>query len=120
MREMRLTADRRKKQKHSKSQEGSESPSNRFSRVWEEAPPTEPEKVLVGDITYITMDLGQNKKPTMYLATVMNVFNREIVGWALAFHQRTELIVEALQNAKHAIRAGETIFHSDQGAQYTS
>ena len=51
----------------------------------------------------------------MYFAAVMDVFNREIVGWALASHQRTELIVEALQNAKHAIRTGETIFHSDQG-----
>ena len=120
MREMGLIADRRKKRKYSKPQEGPESPSNRFSRVWKGQPPTEPRKVLVGDITYITIDLGHNKKPTMYFAAVMDVFNREIVGWALASHQRTELIVEALQNAKHAIRAGETIFHSDQGAQYTS
>lgn len=71
---------------------------------------------LVGDITYLRTGEGW-----LYLATVIDLHNREVVGWSMAEHMRTELISDALRMA-HAhgrITAG-AIFHSDRGAQYTS
>ena len=70
----------------------------------------------VGDITYIATWEGW-----AYLATVIDLASRKVVGWALADHMRTELIADALLNAYHSRRppAG-VIFHSDRGCQYTS
>jgi transposase InsO family protein len=70
----------------------------------------------VGDITYIATWEGW-----AYLATVMDLASRRVVGWALADHMRTDLIAEALLNAFESRRppAG-VIFHSDRGCQYTS
>lgn len=70
----------------------------------------------VGDITYIPTWQGW-----AYLATVIDLASRRVVGWALADHMRTELISEALLNAFEQRRppAG-VIFHSDRGCQYTS
>lgn len=70
----------------------------------------------VGDITYIATWEGW-----AYLATVIDLDSRRVVGWALADHMRTELISEALMNAFESRRppAG-VIFHSDRGCQYTS
>jgi putative transposase len=70
----------------------------------------------VGDITYIATWEGW-----AYLATVIDLASRRVVGWALADHMRTDLISDALLNAFHARRppAG-VIFHSDRGCQYTS
>ncbi|MST31595.1 IS3 family transposase [Acidimicrobiaceae bacterium USS-CC1] len=70
----------------------------------------------VGDITYIPTWEGW-----AYLATVIDLASRRVVGWAIADHMRTELISEALLNAFHARRpAAGVIFHSDRGCQYTS
>jgi transposase InsO family protein len=70
----------------------------------------------VGDITYIATWQGW-----AYLATVIDLASRRVVGWAVADHLRTELISEALLNAFESRRppAG-VIFHSDRGCQYTS
>ena len=70
----------------------------------------------VGDITYIATWEGW-----AYLATVIDLASRRVVGWALADHMRTDLISDALLNAFHSRRppAG-VIFHSDRGCQYTS
>jgi len=70
----------------------------------------------VGDITYIATWEGW-----AYLATVIDLASRKVVGWALADHMRTELISDALLMAFGARRppAG-AIFHSDRGCQYTS
>ena len=70
----------------------------------------------VGDITYIATWEGW-----AYLATVIDLGSRRVVGWALADHMRTELISEALLNAFENRRppAG-VVFHSDRGCQYTS
>jgi transposase InsO family protein len=71
---------------------------------------------FVGDITYVKTWAGW-----LYLATVIDLFNREVVGYAMASHMRTELVVDAVQ---HAINKGKinegAIFHSDRGSQYTS
>jgi len=69
-----------------------------------------------GDITYIPTWEGW-----LYLATVIDIASRRVVGYALADHLRTELIAGALSNAV-AARDPEpgVIFHSDRGCQYTS
>jgi transposase InsO family protein len=70
----------------------------------------------VGDITYIATWEGW-----AYLATVIDLASRRVVGWALADHMRTELISEALLNAFETRRPPTgVIFHSDRGCQYTS
>lgn len=70
----------------------------------------------VGDITYISTWQGW-----AYLATVIDLSTRRVVGWALADHMRTELVQDALRMAFTQRRppAG-LIFHSDRGSQYTS
>lgn len=71
---------------------------------------------LVGDITYIHTWEGW-----LYLATVIDCFNKEVVGYAMADHMRAELVVDALgMAARNHNLAGECVFHSDRGSQYTS
>ena len=74
-----------------------------------------PNKLWVADITYVPTWAG-----FLYLAVVLDVFSRRIVGWAMANHLRTELILEALDMALFRRRPQDVIHHSDQGCQYTS
>jgi putative transposase len=75
-----------------------------------------PGRKLVGDITYIRTWAGW-----LYLATVIDCFNREVIGYAMADHMRTSLIADALAMAARNHRlAVDCIFHSDRGTQYTS
>ena len=77
---------------------------------------TEPGVRFVGDITQIDTWAGPG-----YLATVIDLFNREVVGWAIADHHRTDLICDAIRMAKRNKRIKRrAIFHSDRGAEYTS
>jgi transposase InsO family protein len=69
-----------------------------------------------GDITYISTWEGW-----LYLATVIDIASRRVVGYAMADHLRTELVAGALANAVAARDPqSEVIFHSDRGCQYTS
>jgi transposase InsO family protein len=69
-----------------------------------------------GDITYIGTWEGW-----LYLATVIDIASRRVVGYALADHLRTELVADALANAVAArAPAPGVIFHADRGCQYTS
>ncbi|WP_101609280.1 IS3 family transposase [Amycolatopsis sp. BJA-103] len=69
-----------------------------------------------GDITYI-----HTWERWLYLATVIDLRSRRVVGWATADHLRTELIAEALDNAVAQRRPEPgVIFHSDRGCQYAS
>lgn len=79
-------------------------------------PCTELDRRYVGDITYISTWEGW-----AYLATVIDLASRRVVGWALADHMRTELVTDALEMAFTTRRPkpGAT-FHSDRGCQYTS
>lgn len=71
---------------------------------------------FVGDITYLRTGEGW-----LYLATVIDLFNREVVGWSMADHMRTELISGALTMAHtHGRIEAGAVFHSDRGSQYTS
>ena len=74
-----------------------------------------PDKLWVADITYVPTWAG-----FLFLAVVLDVFSRRIVGWAMANHLRTELILEALDMALLRRRPNDVIHHSDQGCQYTS
>ena len=73
------------------------------------------DRLWVADITYIPTWAG-----FLYLAVVLDAFSRRIVGWAMANHLRTELVLEALNMAVWQRRPEEVIHHSDQGTQYTS
>jgi putative transposase len=76
----------------------------------------EPDRVWTADITYIPTWSGW-----LYLAVVLDVFSRRVVGWAMAEHLRTELVVDALDMAIWNRRpANGLVHHSDQGCQYTS
>ena len=69
----------------------------------------------MADITYIPTWGG-----FLYLAVVLDAFSRRIVGWAMANHLKTELVLEALNMAVWRRRPNDVIHHSDQGCQYTS
>ena len=56
----------------------------------------------------------------VFLAVVLDVYSRRIVGWAMADHLRTELVLDALNMAVRQRRPEGVIHHSDQGSQYTS
>jgi transposase InsO family protein len=76
-----------------------------------------PDMLWVGDITYIRTWQGW-----LYLATVIDVFSRRVIGFSLADHMRAALACEALKMAV-ATRGGDVdgvIFHADRGSQYTS
>ena len=73
-----------------------------------------PVRLWVADITYICTWAG-----FFYLA-VMNAWSWRIVGWSMANHLRTDLVIDALQMAVEQRRPEGVIHHSDQGSQYTS
>jgi putative transposase len=74
-----------------------------------------PNVLWVGDITYVPTWNG-----FLYLAVVLDVWSRKIVGWAIATHLRASLVTEALDMAIARRRPSAVIHHSDQGCQYTS
>jgi transposase InsO family protein len=73
-----------------------------------------PDSVWSSDITYIATDEGW-----LYLAVVIDLFSRQVVGWSMKSHMKTELVTDALRMAwfrRHP--APGLIFHSDRGSQY--
>ena len=74
-----------------------------------------PDRIWVADITYVPTWTG-----FVFLAIVLDVFSRKVVGWAMANHLRTELVLAALNMAIAQRRPQGVIHHSDKGAQYTS
>jgi putative transposase len=74
-----------------------------------------PDRLWVADITYIPTWSG-----FLYLAMVLDVYSRRVVGWAMETHLRTELILAALNMAITQRRPQAVIHHSDRGCQYTS
>lgn len=75
-----------------------------------------PDHAWVGDITYIWTDAGW-----IYLAVLIDLHSRMVVGWALATHLRTELPVEALRRALGSREPShEMLHHTDRGCQYAS
>jgi len=75
-----------------------------------------PNRIWLADITYIETDQGW-----LYLAAVMDLYSRRIVGWAMADHLRADLPLAALKMAISGQRPGAgLIHHSDRGVQYAS
>ena len=78
--------------------------------------PDRPDTAWAADITYIPTAEGW-----LYLAAVVDLCSRKVVGWATADHLRAELPVEALRMAlAHRRPTGELLHHSDRGVQYAS
>ena len=74
-----------------------------------------PDRLWVADITYVPTDRGY-----LYLSVVLDAFSRRVVGWAMADHLRTELVLDALDMASDQRDPEGTVHHSDQGSQYTA
>ena len=74
-----------------------------------------PDRLWVADITYVPTWSG-----FLYLAIVLDVWSRRIVGWAMENHLKTELVLAALDMALAQRRPEAVIHHSDRGTQYTS
>ena len=78
--------------------------------------PEAPNRLWSGDITYIATDEGW-----LYLAAVIDLFSRQVVGWSMQAHMQTSLVKDALTMAWFRRRPeGGLIFHSDRGSQYCS
>jgi putative transposase len=74
-----------------------------------------PDRLWVADITYVPTGAG-----FLYLAVVLDAWSRRVIGWAMAAHLRTELVLAALNMALAQRRPTDVIHHSDHGCQYTS
>ena len=74
-----------------------------------------PNQLWVADITYVPTAAG-----FLYLAIVLDAWSRKVVGWSMANHLRTELVLDAMEAAIGQRRPSSVIHHSDQGCQYTS
>jgi len=77
--------------------------------------PAVPNHAWAGDITFIPTSSGW-----LYLAVVIDLCSRRIVGWSLADHMRSDLVLDALHQALETRSAHHAIFHSDRGSQYGS
>jgi putative transposase len=80
-------------------------------------PPSSPNEVIVGDITYLPLQDGS----FAYLASWMDLFSRLVIGWQVEEHMQESLVIEAFEKAVN--RRGqlrEAIVHSDRGGQYAS
>jgi putative transposase len=86
------------------------------NRLAERAAPDGPNQIWLQDITYVPTAQGW-----LYLALVLDLWSRKIVGWAMADHLRSELVVSALQMAATQRRPPKGLLvHSDRGVQYAS
>jgi putative transposase len=74
-----------------------------------------PNRLWVADITYVSTWTGN-----LNLVVVVDAWSRRVVGWAMATHLRTELVLDALEMAIRKRRPLGVIHHSNQGSQYTS
>ncbi len=79
--------------------------------------PPEPDRLWVMDVTEHPTSEGK-----VFLAVVLDAFSRRVVGWSIADHIRSELVVDAVQMAiwRRQPPTGQTVAHSDHGSQYTS
>lgn len=77
--------------------------------------PSLPNHTWAGDITFIPTSSGW-----LYLAVIIDLYSRRIVGWSLADHMRSDLVLDALLQALQTRPIFLTIFHSDRGSQYGS
>lgn len=86
------------------------------NRLAEAPAPTAPNQIWVADITYI-----ETREGWLYLAGVLDLYSRKIVGWAMSEWIDTPLVLGALNMAlQHRQPTAQLLFHSDRGVQYAS
>jgi transposase InsO family protein len=78
--------------------------------------PIVPNFMWAGDFTEFYISHGKK----IYLATVIDVFTRQIIGWSIGRHHTAGLVIEALEDAFRHRGMTPAVFHSDQGSEYTS
>lgn len=87
------------------------------NRLAQAPTPTAPNQIWVADITYI----AAGSEGWLYLAAIMDLYSRKIVGWSMGARIDTNLILKALSMALlHRQPPGHLLFHSDRGVQYAS
>jgi transposase InsO family protein len=77
--------------------------------------PTQPNVIWAGDFTYLWFI-----DRFWYVATVIDIYTREITGWHIANHHTTSLIMNAFNDATRRAKTSPRYFHSDQGSEYVS
>lgn len=113
MQEAQVAVRRARKHYYSKGGKSSAIAPNRLNRQFAVA---QPNRVWAGDVTFIGTQQGW-----LYLAVVIDLFSRRVVGWAYSASADTQLVVRALRLALSSRRPAEGLmFHSDQGSQYAS
>lgn len=113
MRNAELRCAKRRTHRYRKAEGEAHIASNLLDRKFE---PGAINRVWAGDVTYV-----RSKQGWSYLAIVMDLHSRRIVGWAFDIQADTELVIQALQRAYRSRQPGAGLmFHSDQGCQYTS
>jgi putative transposase len=86
------------------------------NRLAEAPKPTAPNQIWVADITYI-----QTQESWLYVAAILDLYSRKIVGWAMGERIDTALVLGALSMAVlHRNPPRQVLFHSDRGVQYAS
>ena len=89
---------------------------NRHQNLFIKAVVNKPDQAWVSNFTY----LPQPNSKFVYLATVLDAYTREIIGWNFGVRHNSELITEALRAALNKRNKPPEIFHSDQGSEYRS
>lgn len=113
MNKFNLKPARRRKKPRKKSDEKQEP--TKYPNLIKDVIPSSANLIWVSDFTYINF---QNK--FVYLATVMDVFTRQIIGWEIQTRHTANLVKSALQDAFVRTKNRPQIFHSDQGSEYRS
>lgn len=90
-------------------------PETRVENILQIVCPIRPHVVWAGDFTYFWFI-----DRFWYVATIIDVYTREIVGWHIANHHTTSLIIDAFQDATRRTGTAPKYFHSDQGSEYVS
>lgn len=89
---------------------------NLLDRHFAPAQIEEPNRAWAGDITYIWTSEGW-----LYLAVVLDLFSRRVIGWSMSHRMETRLVIDALQMAvERRPTIGAVLFHSDRGSQYAA
>lgn len=77
--------------------------------------PIQPDVIWVGDFTELVFHARR-----IFLATVLDAFTREVIGWQIALHHTTRLVLDVLEEARRKRGGCPTYFHSDQGSEYAA
>ena len=114
MKKFHLMPKRRRDQKFIKPDDLGK-PETKYLNLIENFCPIRPNIVWVGDFTHIRF-----RDSWVYLATVMDIYSREIIGWHLSTNHTRDLIIEAFLDAVDKRKTIHAYFHSDQGSEYES